>query len=458
MSDPVRVRIAPSPTGFAHLGTASTALYNVLFARQTGGTFVLRIDDTDMERNRPEYEALIYESLRWLSLGWDEGPDKGGPHAPYRQSERVDVYKEEAARLIQQGKAYRCYCTPEELEAERRQAQAEKRAYRYSRRCLTNPPEGRSVFAVRFKVPGGEVTFADMVRGEMRFDAGLIGDFIIVKSDGYPTYQFASPVDDARMEITHVIRGEEHLSNTPYQLMLVDALGYPRPHAYAHMPLILAHDGSKLSKRKHPEANLILFRDQGYLPEALINYLALLGWNPGTEQEIFSFDELVRAFSFERVQHGGARFDWEKLNWINGEYIRGLSDEELARRLKSFLPQLDEDVVRRAIPPLRTRMYKLAQAVDYLDYLWTDPPTPSLDAETVERVKAAIDALKDVPWEAEAIESALENAVASSGVGKGKFYTPLRDTLTGKKVSLPIHYTLELLPKDEALKRLERAA
>ncbi|TMC38465.1 MAG: glutamate--tRNA ligase [Chloroflexi bacterium] len=458
VSDPVRVRIAPSPTGFAHLGTASTALYNVLFARQTGGTFVLRIDDTDMERNRPEYEALIYESLRWLSLGWDEGPDKGGPHAPYRQSERVDVYKEEAARLIQQGKAYRCYCTPEELEAERRQAQAEKRAYRYSRRCLTNPPEGRSVFAVRFKVPGGEVTFADMVRGEMRFDAGLIGDFIIVKSDGYPTYQFASPVDDARMEITHVIRGEEHLSNTPYQLMLVDALGYPRPHAYAHMPLILAHDGSKLSKRKHPEANLILFRDQGYLPEALINYLALLGWNPGTEQEIFSFDELVRAFSFERVQHGGARFDWEKLNWINGEYIRGLSDEELARRLKSFLPQLDEDVVRRAIPPLRTRMYKLAQAVDYLDYLWTDPPTPSLDAETVERVKAAIDALKDVPWEAEAIESALENAVASSGVGKGKFYTPLRDTLTGKKVSLPIHYTLELLPKDEALKRLERAA
>src|SRR5438034_534287 len=455
---PVRVRIAPSPTGFAHLGTASTALYNVLFARQTAGTFVLRIDDTDMERNRPEYEALIYESLRWLALDWDEGPDKGGPHAPYRQSERVDIYREEAARLIKEGHAYRCYCTPEELEAERRQAQAEKRAYRYSRRCLTNPPEGRSVFAVRFKVPGGEVTFADMVRGEMRFDAGLIGDFIIVKSDGYPTYQFASPVDDARMEITHVIRGEEHLSNTPYQLMLVDALGYSRPQAYAHMPLILAHDGSKLSKREHPEANLILFRDQGYLPEALNNYLALLGWNPGTEQEIFSFDELVRAFSFERVQHGGARFDWEKLNWINGEYIRGLGEEELAGRLKSFLPQLDEDVIRRAIPPLRTRMYKLAQAVDYLDYLWTDPPPPSLDAETVERVKAAIDVLKDVPWEAAAIEAALENAVASSGVGKGKFYTPLRDTLTGKKVSLPIHHTLEPLPKDEALKRLERAA
>ena len=458
MSESVRVRIAPSPTGFAHLGTASTALYNVLYARKQNGTFVLRVDDTDMERNRPEYEALIYESLRWLGLDWDEGPDKGGPYDPYRQSERVDLYKEDAARLIKEGKAYRCWCTPEELEAERRQAQAERRAYKYSRRCLLNPPEGRSVFAVRFKVPGGEVTFTDMVRGEMSFDADLIGDFIIMKSDGYPTYQFASPVDDARMQITHVIRGEEHLSNTPYQLMLVDALGYQRPVAYAHMPLILAHDGSKLSKRKHPEANLILFRDQGYLPEALLNYLALLGWNPGTAQEIFSFDELLEAFSFERVQHAGARFDWEKLNWMNGEYIRKLSDEELTRRLKPFLPQLDEDTIHRAIPPLRTRMYKLSQAVDYLDYLWTDPAPPALDAETAQRVRAAVDALKATPWEPQPIESALEKAVETSGVSKGKFYNPLRDALTGKKVALPIHYAFALLPKEKALSRLERAA
>ena len=453
----VRVRIAPSPTGFAHLGTASTALYNVLFARQQDGTFVLRIDDTDVERNRPEYEALIYESLHWLRLDWDEGPDKGGPHAPYRQSERLDLYKEEAARLITERKAYRCYCTPEELETERRQAQSEKRAYKYSRRCLTNPLEGRSVFAVRFKVPGGDVSFKDMVRGEMHFDGDLIGDFIIVKSDGYPTYQFASPVDDALMKITHVIRGEEHLSNTPYQLMLVDALGYERPRAYAHMPLILAKDGSKMSKRKHPELNVAIYREQGYLPEALLNYLALLGWNPGTAQEIFSFDDLLTAFSFERVQHAGARFDWEKLNWINGEYIRKLSDDELASRLRPFLPQLDEATVKRAIPPLRTRMHKLAQAVDYLDYLWTEPAPPTLDAETIERVKSAINVLQDMPWQAEAIESALEKAVAESGVGKGKFYTPLRDVLTGKKVSLPIHYTLELLPKEVALQRLQRA-
>jgi nondiscriminating glutamyl-tRNA synthetase len=449
VSGSVRVRIAPSPTGFAHLGTASTALYNVLFARQHNGTFVLRIDDTDMERNRPEYELLIDESLRWLGLDWDEGP--------IRQSERLDIYKEEAAKLLASRKAYRCYCTPDEIEAERKQAQLEKRAYKYSRRCLTNPPAGRTEFAVRFQVPGGEVTFHDMVRGEMRFDSNLIGDFIILKSDGYPTYQFASPVDDALMKISHVIRGEEHLSNTPYQLMLIDALGYDRPEAYAHMPLILAPDGTKLSKRKHPESNLVLFRELGYLPEALINYLALLGWNPGTEQELFALDELVRIFSFDRVQHAGARFDWEKLNWINGEYIRKLSIDELTERMKPFVPQVDEATLRKAAPALQTRLHKLAQALDYLDFLWTDPAPPALDADAAKRVRAAIEAVKDVPWEPDAIEAALEAAVAESGAGKGKFYSPLRDILTGKKVALPIHYCFGLLPKETALSRLERA-
>jgi glutamyl-tRNA synthetase len=453
----VRVRIAPSPTGFAHLGTASTALYNVLFARANGGTFVLRIDDTDLERNRPEYEVVIYESLHWLCLDWDEGPE-GGPFAPYRQSERIDLYKRDAARLLAEGKAYRCYCTPEELDTERKLAQAEKRPYRYSRRCLTNPPPERSEFAVRFKVPGGEVKFKDMIRGEMSFDADLIGDFIIVKSDGFPTYQFASPVDDAAMKITHVIRGEEHLSNTPYQLMIVDALGYDRPDAYAHMPLILAKDGSKLSKRKHPESNLMLYREQGYLPEALINYLALLGWNPGTSQEIFTFDELVREFSFDRVQHAGARFDWEKLNWINGEYIRRLDDEELARRLQPFLPHLDEATIKRAVPALKTRMTKLADAADLLEYLWTDPPSPPLDGEAVEFIRKAIAALKGAPWEPAAIHEKLMSVVEAAGAKPNKVFMPIRLAVTGKKISPPIDYTLALLPKDVALSRLERVA
>src|ERR1700687_3476182 len=454
----VRVRTAPSPTGFAHLGTASTALYNVLFARANSGSFALRIDDTDLGRNRPEYETVIYESLHWLGLDWDEGPDKGGPFGPYRQSERLDLYKQHAARLIAEGKAYRCFCTPQELDAERKQAQAEKRPYKYSRRCLIDPPKDRAEFTVRFKVPGGEVKFEDMVRGEMSFDADLIGDFIIIKSDGYPTYQFASPVDDSTMKITHVIRGEEHLSNTPYQLMLIDALGYERPLAFAHMPLILAKDGAKLSKRKHPESNLMLFREQGYLPEALVNYLALLGWNPGNEQEIFTFDELVRAFSFDRVQHGGARFDWEKLNWINGEYIRRLDDDDLTRRLEPQLPNLDEATIRRAAPALKTRMTKLADAAELLEYLWTQPPTPALDEESVKHVRAAISVLQDVAWEPAPIHDALMGVVEQSGAKPNKVFMPIRLAVTGKKILPPIDYTLALLPKDEAMSRLKRAA
>ncbi len=454
----VRVRIAPSPTGFAHLGTASTALYNLLFARANGGTFVLRVDDTDMERNRPEYEILIYESLHWLGLDWDEGPDKGGPDSPYRQSERLDLYKQHAAHLLEEGKAYRCYCTPEELDAERKQAQAEKRPYKYSRRCLgPDVHKERTEFTVRFKVPGGEVKFKDMIRGDMSFDSDLIGDFIIVKSDGYPTYNFASPVDDAAMKITHVIRGEEHLSNTPYQLMLVDALGYERPVAYAHMPLILAKDGTKMSKRKHPETNLALYREQGYLPEALINYLALLGWNPGTSQEIFTFEELVETFSFDRVQHGGARFDWEKLNWINGEYIRRLDDDELARRLEPFLPRLDDETIKRAVPALKTRMARLADATELLDYLWTDPPAASIDPESVERIRAAIGALQGVEWEPAAIHDTLMKVVEESGSKPNKVFMPIRLAVTGKKISPPIDYTLALLPRDVAMSRLQRS-
>ena len=457
-SPPVRVRIAPSPTGFAHLGTASTTLYNVLFARANSGTFTLRIDDTDIERNREEYERLIYEALHWLGFEWDEGPDKGGPYGPYRQSERLDLYREAAAKLIGESKAYRCYCTPEELDAERKQAQAEHRPYVYSRRCLTNPPTDRTVFTVRFHVPGGEVKFTDMVRGEMTFDSDLFGDFIIVKSDGYPTYNFASPLDDAAMQITHVIRGEEHLPNTPYQLLVVDALGYARPQAFAHMPLILAPDGSKLSKRKHPEANLMLYREQGYLPEAMVNYLALLGWNPGTERETFTLDELVAEFTFDRVQHGGARFDRKKLDWINGEYIRSLEDDDLTARLKTFLPDLDEATIARAAPALKTRLRVLGEAKALLEYLWADPPAPELSPEDRQRVKAAAVALSLVQeWEPVPIHDVLMQVVESSGLGPNATFMPIRLAVTGKKISPPIDYTLALLPKDVAMARIARA-
>ncbi len=454
----VHVRIAPSPTGFAHLGTASTALYNVLFARKEVGTFVLRVDDTDVERNREEYEKVIYEALHWLGLDWDEGPDKGGPDGPYRQSERLDIYRQAAAKLLDQKLAYRCYCTAEELDAERRAAQAAKRPYVYSRRCLTNPPVGRKEFTVRFHVPGGAVRFRDMIRGDVTFDSGLFGDFIIVKSGGFPTYNFASPLDDAAMKITHVIRGEEHLPNTPYQLLVVDALGYQRPEAFAHMPLILASDGGKLSKRKHPEANLMLYREQGYLPEAMINYLALLGWNPGTEREIFSMDELVEAFSFDRVQHGGARFDRKKLDWINGEYIRSLDDDDLWPRLKALLPELDEGALRRAVPALKTRLRTLGEAKAMLEYLWTEPVTPELSSDDRERLTRAMEALSAAPmWEAVALHDALARLAESEGLKPNAIFMPVRLAVTGKTISPPIGDTLALLPKDVAMARLTRA-
>jgi len=454
----VRVRIAPSPTGFAHLGTASTSLYNVLFARANSGVFVLRVDDTDIQRNRDEYEKVIYEALHWLGLDWDEGPDKGGDHGPYRQSERLDIYKQHANRLLEAKNAYPCYCTAEELDAERKQAQLEKRAYVYSRRCLDNPPAGRTEFALRFHVPGGKVRFNDMVRGEVSFDSGLFGDFIIVKSDGYPTYNFASPIDDATMAITHVIRGEEHLPNTPYQLLVVDALGYQRPQAFAHMPLILAPDGGKLSKRKHPEANLVLYRDQGYLPEAMLNYLALLGWNPGTEREIFSLDELVEAFSFDRVQHGGARFDRRKLDWINGEYIRALDDDELLARLKPTLTELDEATLRRAVPALKTRMRTLAEARPMLEYLWTEPAPPQLADIDKERLKPAAVALSLVQgWEAIPIHDVLAQVAESAGLKPNDVFMPIRLAVTGKRISPPIGDTLALLPKEVAMARITRA-
>jgi glutamyl-tRNA synthetase len=448
--------MAPSPTGWAHLGSARTALFNLLFARHHGGQFVLRLDDTDLERNRPEYEQAIYDSFRWMGLEWDEGPDVGGPHGPYRQSERLDSYREQAARLIESGAAYRCYCTPEELAAEREAARAQGRPrYKYSRRCLTDPPLGRTEFVVRFRVPEGETTFTDLVRGDLRFDNDEFGDPVIVKSNGWPTYNFASPVDDIHMGITHVFRSEEHLPNTPVQLMLVDAMGAARPEAIAHLPVVLGRDGKKLSKRLHPEARLDLFREEGYLPEALLNYLALLGWNPGTEQEVFSFDELVRAFDIDRVQRAGAMFDREKLDWMNGQYIRALSDEELARRLRPFLPDLPEETIAAAAPALKERLTRLSEAGDYLGYLKAAPPPPELTDGQREMLGAAVDRLEDVPWTASEIETALEGVREAGGWSRGKFLTPIRQSVAGR-ITPPIHHTLELLPKPEALARMRR--
>jgi glutamyl-tRNA synthetase len=447
--------MAPSPTGWAHLGSARTALFNLLFARHHGGQFVLRLDDTDLERNRPEYEQAIYDSFRWLGLDWDEGPDVGGPHGPYRQSERLDTYREQAARLIASGAAYRCYCTPEELAAEREASRAlGRQRYKYSRRCLTDPPAGRTEFVTRFQVPPGETTFTDLVRGELRFDNSEFGDPVIVKSNSWPTYNFASPVDDVHMGITHVFRSEEHLPNTPVQLMLVDAMGVPRPEAIAHFPVVLGRDGKKLSKRLHPEARLDLFREEGYLPEALLNYLALLGWNPGTDEEIFSFDELVRAFDIARVQRAGAMFDREKLDWMNGQYIRALSDEELARRLLPFLPDLSEEEIAMLAPGLKDRLPRMSRAAELVGYVKEPRPVPPKDGQR-EMLQAALDRLEHVEWSVDAIDAALREVREQRGWTPAKFLTPIRGAVAGRDTP-PIQYTLALLPKPEALARMRR--
>jgi len=447
--------MAPSPTGFVHLGSARTALFDHLYARRHGGTFVLRVEDTDEARNQPEFEAAIFDGLHWLGLRWDEGPDVGGPYAPYRQTERMDLYREAAASLLASGAAYRCYCTKEELDAEREAARAAGRPYKYSRRCLNDPPPGRDLFTVRFQVPPGEVRWDDLVRGEIVFDLDIIGDFIVMRADGTPLYNFSVAVDDAGMDITHVFRGEEHISNTPAQLLILEALGHPRP-VYAHLPVIIGKDRQKLSKRKHPETRLSLYEELGYLPEAMVNYLALLGWNPGTEQEVFSLAELEQVFDIARVQKSSAMFDWQKLDWLNGHYIRALPLEELAARLAPFLPQLSPDLLPIAAQALQERLRRLADARDMLQYLWTEPATLELDADSMEKVRAAAEVLRSVEWEAPAIESALNRLLEERGWSKGELFNVLRKVVTGQKVAPPIDYTLALLPKAEALQRLDR--
>ncbi len=323
----VRTRFAPSPTGFLHIGSARTTLFNYLFAKKNHGSFILRIEDTDVERSKPEYERDIMDSLRWLGIEWDEGPDIGGDYESYRQSQRGEIYRKYLEKLLAEDRAYYCFCSEEELEAQRQYQMSIGETPRYSGKCAQLSPkevkkylsEGKT-HIIRFKVPAKKVKFNDLVRGELEFDAGLIGDFAIAKNLEIPLYNFAVVVDDFEMKISHVIRGEDHLSNTPKQILLQETLALPTPK-YAHLPLILGPDRSKLSKR-HEAVAISEYQRQGYLPETLINFMAFLGWNPGEEREIYSLPSLIKEFSLERVQKGGAVFNINRLDFLNGFYIR----------------------------------------------------------------------------------------------------------------------------------------
>jgi glutamyl-tRNA synthetase/nondiscriminating glutamyl-tRNA synthetase len=454
----LRVRFAPSPTGHLHVGNARTALFNFLLARGGHGTFVLRIEDTDMERSTRASEAAIYDDLRWLGLRWDEGPDVGGPYGPYRQSERLDVYRSQTERLIDSGAAYFCFCTPEQLEAERSAALAAGLPPKYSGRCraLTLESSRARMAAgegavIRFRVPANrEIAFTDIVRGRVAFDSNIIGDPVLVRSDGVPAYNFAVVVDDALMRISHVVRGEDHISNTPRQLLIYEALGFTAP-AFAHLSLVLGPDHTPLSKR-HGATSVAEFRQKGYLPEALFNYLALIGWSPGGDEELLPADELASRFRLEQVGHSAGVFDEAKLAWVNRHYIKQADPARLTPLVSDVLAgegwvgdhTAAADYVRTLLlPMIVSSVDRLTESADRLRFLFTFDAAATLSDPAVRRecetpaARAVIDALaEDLAASPPLVDREQFRAAAArvrtrtGQKGRGLFH-PIRVALTG---------------------------
>jgi len=488
---PVRVRIAASPTGKCHVGTARTALYNLLFARQHGGSFILRIDDTDVQRSTVESEQGVLEGLRWLGLEWDEGPDKGGALGPYRQSERLPLYQRYAAELIQKGRAYYCFCSPEELEKERQTAMAEGGTPRYSGRCRELNRADAEVrrkagekAVVRLKIVPGVMTFTDLVKGRIELDASLMGDPVILKSDGVPTYSYATVVDEHEMRISHVLRGADHTTNTFVQLQMYQALGFDPPE-FGHFALLLNPDRSKISKRTGA-VFIGEFRDEGYLPEAIVNHLALCGWNPGTDQEVFSFDGLLGVFAVEQCSSSNAIFDRAKLVWLNGHYIRQLSVEELTRRVLPFLvgaglissesPTGAEFERLKAIVVLeQERMKTLAEAPQLMTFFFREPDPEACvellrtdrfakkhQLDEVKRALAgaavALRELADTDWTVSSLKEVLEKETAKLGWKPPELLMPVRLAVSGRQATPPLFETLECVGRSATLRRLQAVA
>ncbi len=472
----VRVRFAPSPTGWLHVGGARTAYFNWLFARQSGGVFVIRVEDTDLARSSAESESGVLDDLRWLGLEWDEGPDRGGPYGPYRQSERLDLYRARAEDLVGRGRAYPCFCTDEELEARRRAALAAGRPPHYDGRCRALSAAERAArgaggpASIRFTVPDRDWVLEDRVRGEVRFPAGMVGDFVLLRSNGLPTYNFACAVDDAAMRISHVIRAEEHLPNTPRQLMLLEAMG-ETPPTYAHVPLILNRDRSKMSKREGEAAVAVGdYRRNGFVPEALLSYLALLGFHPGDDREILTRTELLEAFTLDRVGASGSVFDPDKLRWVNAHYLHHASGEELERWSRELLPAglqgRSPEEVRRWLELVRGNVTTLAELDRELEPYMTDPPAfepearASLEAARAPEVCAAwAEALGSLAeWSPERIKSALHETGARLGVKGRELHQPVRAALTGRTHGPELPRIAEALGRDRCVARLRAAA
>ncbi len=476
MGSEVRLRFAPSPTGWLHVGNARTAIYNWLQAQREDGVLILRIEDTDQVRSRRDFEQAILEDLAWLGVQWQEGPERGGPFGPYRQSERLHLYSEYAQCLQSSGRAYPCYCTDEELAARRAEALAQRRPPRYDGRCrYLSAAQRRGLEAqgrrpsIRFRADEEPIAVNDLIRGMVTFPPGFVGDFVIIRFDGLPTYNFAAVVDDALMGITDVIRGEDHLSNTPRQIMLYQAMGFTVPR-FAHHALLLGPDGHRLSKR-HGATAVRQYREEGFLPEAMVNYLALLGWAVEGGSEVMDTAELVRHFDIKKVRAGSAEFDRDKLRWLNSKHMRSLPPEDLAQHMKPFLEKagldpgsMDGSSLTAMASAIRDNIHTLAQA-EVPAAIFLKTPDPDEEAREVLAVPDAREVLKAFRLEAEHVgaSSHLDPAVlisaARSRTGlKGKqLFMPLRAALTGSIRGPELQAVLGLLTRQEILRRLDRA-
>ena len=504
----IRTRYAPSPTGFLHIGGTRTAFFNYLFTKKYKGTFILRIEDTDLERSNPRFEKDILESLKWLGIRWDEGPIKVnsplylGDYGPYRQSEKLSVYTRYLEKLLKDGNAYYCFCTKEELETQRQYQMSQGLPPRYSGKCTNLSPrvvkkylaEGKS-YIIRFRVPKKKIEFNDLIRGHLEFDTSLIGDIAIAKNLATPLYNFAVVVDDFEMKITHVVRGEDHIPNTPKQILIQEALNFPRPN-YVHLPLILGPDKSKLSKR-HGAVSILEYRKRGYLPETLINFMAFLGWNPGTKREIFSLPSLIKEFSLEKIQKGGAIFDIKKLDWLNGFYIRQRSLDKLTElclpylikagfiektsKAKMFKMKRTEkiisfDYLKKIISIYQGRLKKLSEISELTNFFFRkkieyDKSLLVWEEMSDKEVKKALDKSRKMllkiekkDWkrknledylflEADKFAKKLKRLVGN----RGYLLWPLRVALTGKEASASPFEIAEILGKEETIKRIKEA-
>lgn len=482
MAREIRTRFAPSPTGDLHVGNIRTALFDWAYARHTGGKLIFRIEDTDRERVTDEYIARAIDTLKWLGLNWDEGPEVGGPFGPYLQSERLDIYSEWAEKFLQNGDAYNCYCSTEELEARREAQRQQNQAPGYDGKCrsLTEAEitkfqsEGRKP-VIRMRMPDGETRFTDLIRGEVTFEHKYVPDFVLMRADGSPLYTLAVAVDDALMKVTHVLRGEDLLSSTPRQIRVYQAMGispenYP---LFAHLPFVMGTDNTKLSKR-NGEVSIAWYREEGFLPEAICNYLALLGWSPGDDLENITMDELVELFTIERVNSSPARFDMKKLEAINGDKIRALTIEDFLKRSLPFLlregvisgSQEEIDLVGKALPIIQERIVRLKEVVAMLGFLFVtevkfdeESARKVAEAEAQKVIRSALTSLETLAeWNHAEIESALRKVLIEElGLKPRNAFGPVRIAVTGSHISPPLFESMELLGRERTIARLRSA-